>query len=180
MRFLRIRPAVWAMISCSFSSFTLNVALGSSSVTTPGNSSISSFAIRLLPNRSSRENGRANAQNQGRLRVSGGGRKRALGICAGSALPGDGEAGPAACAGEGLAEGDLGHGQQSRVGRGVEEVHPGRDRAPYVLQVVPEGEARSGRDEGGLVVVGEIAPQTADHERLHGGAGPGLHAGADP
>src|SRR5688572_25326357 len=49
MRFLRIRPAVWAMISCSFSSFTLKVALGSSSVTTPGNSSISSFAIRLLP-----------------------------------------------------------------------------------------------------------------------------------
>src|SRR6185312_11073459 len=67
MRFLRIRPAVWAMISCSFSSFTLNVALGSSSVTTPGNSSISSFAIRLLPSRSSRENGRASAQNQGRL-----------------------------------------------------------------------------------------------------------------
>src|SRR5262245_16447731 len=70
MRFLRIRPAVWAMISCSFSSFTLNVAFGSSSVTTPGNSSISSFAIRLLPNRSSRENGRARAQNQGRLRAS--------------------------------------------------------------------------------------------------------------
>ncbi|HET7447141.1 MAG TPA: hypothetical protein VFJ49_04390 [Methyloceanibacter sp.] len=47
------------------------------------------------------------------------------------------------------------------------------------LQVVLEGEARSGQDQSGLVVVGEIAPQTADHERLHGGAGPGLHAGAD-
>src|SRR3990170_5301047 len=68
MRFLRIRPAVWAMISCSFSSFTLNVALWSSSVTTPGNSSISSFAIRLLPHRSSAENGRRGAQNQGRFR----------------------------------------------------------------------------------------------------------------
>ena len=30
-----------------------------------------------------------------------------------------------------------------------------------------------------LVVVGQIAPQAADHERLHGGAGPGLHASAD-
>src|SRR5262245_7033690 len=46
MRFLRMRPAVWAMISCSFSSLTRNVAFGSSSVTTPGNSSSSSFAIR--------------------------------------------------------------------------------------------------------------------------------------
>src|SRR5690554_6884944 len=47
MRFLRILPAVWAMISWSFSSFTRNVALGSSSVTTPGNSSISSLAIHF-------------------------------------------------------------------------------------------------------------------------------------
>src|SRR5947209_19396754 len=48
MRFLHIRPAVWAMISCSFSSFTRNVAFGSNSVTTPGNSKSSSFAIRYL------------------------------------------------------------------------------------------------------------------------------------
>src|SRR5437763_8828823 len=47
MRFLRIRPAVWAMISCSFSSLTRNVAFGSSSVTTPGNSNSSSFAIDI-------------------------------------------------------------------------------------------------------------------------------------
>src|ERR1700694_970413 len=47
MRFLRMRPAVWAMISCSFSSLTRNVAFGSSSVTTPGNSSSSSFAIDI-------------------------------------------------------------------------------------------------------------------------------------
>src|SRR5262245_11068308 len=46
MRFLRMRPAVWAMISCSFSSLTRNVAFGSNSVTTPGNSRSSSFAIR--------------------------------------------------------------------------------------------------------------------------------------
>src|SRR5580658_5297419 len=45
MRFLRILPAVWAIISCSFSSFTRNVALGSSSTTKPGNSSNSSFDI---------------------------------------------------------------------------------------------------------------------------------------
>src|SRR5215217_5225713 len=45
MRFLRMRPAVWAMISCSFSSLTRKVALGSNSVTTPGNSSTSSLAI---------------------------------------------------------------------------------------------------------------------------------------
>src|SRR4029077_14063623 len=67
MRFLRIRPAVWAMISCSFSSFTLKVAFGRSSVTTPGNSSISSFAIRLLPHRKLRQNGREAAQNQAGL-----------------------------------------------------------------------------------------------------------------
>src|SRR5215472_3421887 len=48
MRFLRMRPAVWAMISCSFSSLTRNVAFGSNSVTTPGNSKSSSFAIRYL------------------------------------------------------------------------------------------------------------------------------------
>src|SRR6266852_2810578 len=47
MRFLRMRPAVWAMISCSFSSFTRKVAFGSSSVTTPGNSKSSSFGIRV-------------------------------------------------------------------------------------------------------------------------------------
>src|SRR5712672_1333421 len=46
MRFLRMRPAVWAMISCSFSSLTRKVAFGSSSVTTPGNSRSSSFGIR--------------------------------------------------------------------------------------------------------------------------------------
>src|SRR5690348_14965656 len=46
MRFLRMRPAVCAMISCSFSSLTRKVAFGSNSVTTPGNSSNSSFAIR--------------------------------------------------------------------------------------------------------------------------------------
>src|ERR1700693_3424153 len=40
-----MRPAVWAMISCSFSSLTRKVAFGSSSDTTPGNSSSSSFAI---------------------------------------------------------------------------------------------------------------------------------------
>src|ERR1700691_1622020 len=48
MRFLRMRPAVCAMISCSFSSLTRKVAFGSSSVTTPGNSKSSSFAIRYL------------------------------------------------------------------------------------------------------------------------------------
>ena len=42
IRFLRMRPAVWAMISCSFSGFTRKVAFGSSSVTTPGNSRTSS------------------------------------------------------------------------------------------------------------------------------------------
>src|SRR6516162_1077155 len=40
------------MISCSFSSFTLKVAFGRSSVTTPGNSKSSSFAIRFPKNRS--------------------------------------------------------------------------------------------------------------------------------
>src|ERR1700730_12143672 len=48
MRFLRILPAVWAMISCPFSSFTRNVALGRSSLTVPGNSSSSSLAIMPL------------------------------------------------------------------------------------------------------------------------------------
>src|SRR5215831_9850520 len=48
MRFLRILPAVWAMISCPFSSFTRKVALGSNSETVPGNSSNSSLAIRVL------------------------------------------------------------------------------------------------------------------------------------
>src|SRR6056297_2881867 len=45
MRFLRIFPAVCAMISWPFSSSTRNVALGRSSFTTPGNSSISSLAM---------------------------------------------------------------------------------------------------------------------------------------
>ncbi len=48
MRFLRILPAVWAMISWLFSSVTRNVALGSNSLTVPGNSSSSSLAIRPL------------------------------------------------------------------------------------------------------------------------------------
>src|SRR5262245_45299948 len=48
MRFLRILPAVWAMISWSFSSFTRNVALGSTSLTVPGNSNSSSFAMHAL------------------------------------------------------------------------------------------------------------------------------------
>src|SRR4051812_36195495 len=48
MRFLRILPAVWAIISCPFSSFTRKVALGSNSETVPGNSSNSSLAIRVL------------------------------------------------------------------------------------------------------------------------------------
>src|SRR5690349_24633108 len=48
IRFLRILPAVWAMISCPFSSFTRKVALGSNSLTVPGNSRSSSFAIRPL------------------------------------------------------------------------------------------------------------------------------------
>src|SRR5271156_6689614 len=48
MRFLRILPAVWAIISWSFSSLTRKVALGSNSTTNPGNSSSSSFDIRLL------------------------------------------------------------------------------------------------------------------------------------
>ena len=47
-RFLRTLPAVWAMISWPFSSFTRKVALGSSSLTVPGNSRSSSFAIRPL------------------------------------------------------------------------------------------------------------------------------------
>src|ERR1700722_13693016 len=46
MRFLRILPAVWAIISWSpVSSFTRKVAFGSSSLTVPGNSNSSSFAI---------------------------------------------------------------------------------------------------------------------------------------
>src|SRR6266567_545375 len=48
MRFLRILPAVWAIISCPFSSLTRKVALGSNSETVPGNSSNSSLAIRVL------------------------------------------------------------------------------------------------------------------------------------
>src|SRR5690242_9905128 len=52
MRFLRILPAVCAMISWPFSSFTRNVALGSSSETIPGNSSNSSLAIPILDARS--------------------------------------------------------------------------------------------------------------------------------
>ncbi len=48
IRFLRMRPAVWAMISWPFSSFTRKVALGRSSETTPGSSIISSLAILFL------------------------------------------------------------------------------------------------------------------------------------
>src|SRR4029450_9189526 len=46
MRFLRILPEVWARIVWSLSSFTRNIALGSSSDTTPVNSIRSSLAIR--------------------------------------------------------------------------------------------------------------------------------------
>src|SRR5438105_69639 len=56
MRFLRILPAVCAIISCPFSSFTRNVALGRSSLTVPGNSSSSSLAIRPLVTLGGREN----------------------------------------------------------------------------------------------------------------------------
>lgn len=42
---LRILPAVCAKISCPFSSCTLNIALGSFSITVPENSSNSSFDI---------------------------------------------------------------------------------------------------------------------------------------
>src|SRR3546814_610514 len=45
MRCLRILPAVWASTSWSLSSFTRNIALGSSSTTVPWNSSRSSLAI---------------------------------------------------------------------------------------------------------------------------------------
>src|SRR5262249_19707631 len=48
MRFLRILPAVWAMISWPFCSCTRKVALGSNSLTMPSNSRSSSFAIRPL------------------------------------------------------------------------------------------------------------------------------------
>src|SRR5215469_9033150 len=46
MRFLRILPAVWAMISWPFCRRTRKVALGSNSLTVPSNSSNSSLAIR--------------------------------------------------------------------------------------------------------------------------------------
>src|ERR1700739_138144 len=46
MRFLRILPAVWAMISWPFWRRTRKVALGSNSLTVPSNSSNSSLAIR--------------------------------------------------------------------------------------------------------------------------------------
>src|ERR1700689_4484095 len=45
MRFLRILPAVWAMISWPFCKRTRKVALGSNSLTVPSNSSNSSLAI---------------------------------------------------------------------------------------------------------------------------------------
>src|SRR3954463_16181750 len=49
MRFLRILPAVWAMMTWSLAtSFTRKVALGSNSSTIPSNSSCSSFAISPL------------------------------------------------------------------------------------------------------------------------------------
>src|SRR5690606_31594970 len=45
MRFLRILPAIVAISSWPLSSSTLNVALGRSSFTTPGNSRMSSLAM---------------------------------------------------------------------------------------------------------------------------------------
>src|SRR3984893_6452334 len=48
IRFLRIFPAVCAIISWSFSSLTRKVAFGSNSTTVPGNSSNSSFDICFL------------------------------------------------------------------------------------------------------------------------------------
>src|ERR1700733_15328527 len=48
MRFLRILPEVCARMECSLSSLTRNMALGSSSITVPLNSIISSFDIRPL------------------------------------------------------------------------------------------------------------------------------------
>src|SRR5579863_974810 len=50
MRFLRILPAVWAIISWPFCRSTRKVALGSNSLTVPSNSSNSSLAIRPLQN----------------------------------------------------------------------------------------------------------------------------------
>src|SRR5688572_27011630 len=64
MRFLRILPAVWAMISCPFSSFTRKVALGSSSETIPGNSRSSSFAIPFLWRACGRSSGRHVHENR--------------------------------------------------------------------------------------------------------------------
>jgi len=49
------------------------------------------------------------------------------------------------------AKGDVDLSEHGRVGRGVEEVHTGRDLAPYVLQVVLEGEVRASRDQRGLL-----------------------------
>ena len=46
MRFFRILPLVCARMECSLSSFTRNMALGSSSITVPLNSIMSSFDIR--------------------------------------------------------------------------------------------------------------------------------------
>jgi hypothetical protein len=66
----------------------------------------------------------------------------ASGNCAGGALPGDAHAGLAADAVDILAEGDVDLGEHGRVGRGVEEVHTGRDLAPYVLQV--DGDIETG------------------------------------
>ena len=54
MRFLRILPEVCARTSCSLSSLTRNIALGSNSVTVPENSIRSSFAINTHPNEYSR------------------------------------------------------------------------------------------------------------------------------
>jgi hypothetical protein len=52
---------------------------------------------------------------------------------------------------------------------GLKKFTPADTLAP---QVVLEDESGSGRDQRRLIVVGEIAPQAADDERLHGGAGP--------
>src|SRR6185437_12703330 len=57
MRFLRILPAVWAMISWPFCRSTRKVALGKSSLTVPSNSSNSSLAIRPLQNATANRSG---------------------------------------------------------------------------------------------------------------------------
>src|SRR5690606_18532855 len=87
MRFLRILPAVWAMISCSFSSLTRNVALGSSSVTVPGNSSSSSFDIQH-PLEIWRENGQKARRNQVAAKLNRAGKGRKALISRGNSIRG--------------------------------------------------------------------------------------------